>query len=485
MKKKIAKGLMLGAAILAILFAILVCYAALCPSGFLPGTSWNGSAISGKSPEEIVMEKEKELADATVSITEKGQTVLVGNLSDYGCALDTETLVRDLTEAESRQRKNPLSAAFHLVIGSRLRVSSALTIDHARMEEFVRGENLSVERVESQEAEVVFDQESGQYIVSGPVQGNEANDAALASFVEENIRKSWEDGTLGNGLNMEIPDEVYTSKKVSTNISKLEEQCRTKNEDLAAFGLSGMSVTYTFGDQTEPLDTETIQSWMSLDKDGQRHVDEDSLRKYVENLAARYNTWHIDRAFHTTDGEDIVIPASSNEYGYLINQEKECEQLKADILGGQAVTREPVYRSANEYGNPYYLAREGTDDLAGTYVEVSVQAQHLWFYKNGHLITEGDVVTGMPVSGRETTKGCFPLAYKESPSVLKGAGYTQPVTYWMPFFEGEGLHDAAWRSAFGGTIYQYDGSHGCVNMPYSAAEKLFGMIASGTPVIVY
>ena len=170
---------------------------------------------------------------------------------------------------------------------------------------------------------------------------------------------------------------------------------------------------------------------------------------------------------------------------YLINQEKECEQLKADILGGQAVTREPVYRSANEYGNPYYLAREGTDDLAGTYVEVSVQAQHLWFYKNGHLITEGDVVTGMPVSGRETTKGCFPLAYKESPSVLKGAGYTQPVTYWMPFFEGEGLHDAAWRSAFGGTIYQYDGSHGCVNCPLSLAKTIYDNIVPGTAIVIY
>ncbi len=47
-----------------------------------------------------------------------------------------------------------------------------------------------------------------------------------------------------------------------------------------------------------------------------------------------------------------------------------------------------------------------------------------------------------------------------------------------------GIHDASWRKKFGGKIYQTNGSHGCVNVPTSSAEKLFSMVEVGTPVYI-
>ena len=41
------------------------------------------------------------------------------------------------------------------------------------------------------------------------------------------------------------------------------------------------------------------------------------------------------------------------------------------------------------------------------------------------------------------------------------------------------------RAAFGGQIYQTAGSHGCVNMPYYAAEYIFNNADTGTPVVLY
>ena len=55
----------------------------------------------------------------------------------------------------------------------------------------------------------------------------------------------------------------------------------------------------------------------------------------------------------------------------------------------------------------------------------------------------------------------------------------------MPFVYGQGLHDASWRSRFGGNIYIYNGSHGCVNMPRSEVSKLYNMVEIGTPVYVH
>ena len=47
------------------------------------------------------------------------------------------------------------------------------------------------------------------------------------------------------------------------------------------------------------------------------------------------------------------------------------------------------------------------------------------------------------------------------------------------------LYTAKMRTDFGGTIYQTDGSHGCVNLPYSAAEELYSIIDWDDVVIVH
>lgn len=64
-------------------------------------------------------------------------------------------------------------------------------------------------------------------------------------------------------------------------------------------------------------------------------------------------------------------------------------------------------------------------------------------------------------------------------------GWETPVTYWMPFFDGQGLHDATWRSSFGGSIYQTNGSHGCVNLPLDAAQRIYDSIDTGVAIILY
>ena len=96
------------------------------------------------------------------------------------------------------------------------------------------------------------------------------------------------------------------------------------------------------------------------------------------------------------------------------------------------------------------------------------------------------VVTGNPnVEGNETPTGCFAVDAMMSPYVLKGEGYAAPVTYWMPFSGNVGVHDASWRTEFGGNMYLLDGSHGCVNTPYSQAEIIYQNIDIGAPVVVY
>ena len=57
----------------------------------------------------------------------------------------------------------------------------------------------------------------------------------------------------------------------------------------------------------------------------------------------------------------------------------------------------------------------------------------------------------------------------------------------MPFIGNlYALHDAWWQPGFGGTMYRDGyGSHGCVNLPTSAAESLYALIHVGDVVVVH
>jgi putative CocE/NonD family hydrolase len=48
-----------------------------------------------------------------------------------------------------------------------------------------------------------------------------------------------------------------------------------------------------------------------------------------------------------------------------------------------------------------------------SYVEIDMSRQHLWFYKNGALITQGDIVTGNISANNGTPAGIYKLKYKE------------------------------------------------------------------------
>lgn len=122
-------------------------------------------------------------------------------------------------------------------------------------------------------------------------------------------------------------------------------------------------------------------------------------------------------------------------------------------------------------------------------VEVSISEQMVYCYINDSLVWMSPCVSGR--SGSRATKiGHHKINSKERNRYLQGTNsdgsrYKSWVNYWMPFYGGQGLHDASWRSSFGGTIYVNSGSHGCVNLPRDAAAALYNIVWVGMPVIVH
>lgn len=124
------------------------------------------------------------------------------------------------------------------------------------------------------------------------------------------------------------------------------------------------------------------------------------------------------------------------------------------------------------------------DASGDTYIDIDLENQHVTYYENGVAIIETDCVSGDVDGGRSTPKGTYAVTGKVNGKYLTGPTWHVWVDYWMPFNGAIGLHDASWRSKFGGTIYKTSGSHGCVNIPKDVAQTIFKRLEVGTMVVV-
>lgn len=146
-----------------------------------------------------------------------------------------------------------------------------------------------------------------------------------------------------------------------------------------------------------------------------------------------------------------------------------------------------VYDEAGNYNSVDRTVYVGTTEQisANTYVAVSIDEQYVWFYKNGVVLVSSPIVTGTK-GVNETPRGNFQILSKSRNIYLTGPGYRSFVNFWMKITPNQiGLHDAGWRSSFGGSIYLSNGSHGCINMPYYVAQTIYENASIGTKVKVY
>ncbi|MBR5375995.1 MAG: L,D-transpeptidase [Lachnospiraceae bacterium] len=206
--------------------------------------------------------------------------------------------------------------------------------------------------------------------------------------------------------------------------------------------------------------------------DGKPVLSEAKLDDFCIGLEEDFTS--LDSTFWWKKHNGGTVSFNHVKYGVVVDREKTFNLLKDAIESGKGYCGTPVYTEESKHNR-----------LGDTYVEVDMTAQHLYFFKDGKLKMETDVVTGNKARHNDTPQTIEPIYFMQRNRVLVGENYRTPVKFWMAFHNHVGLHDANWRGRFGGEIYKTDGSHGCVNMPTKAAEELYGLVKVGTPVITY
>lgn len=427
---------------------------------FLPKTVVNGVKIDNLTVDEANKKITHELSESPFIIKVDNKNWKEIQRKDLGWQNNYQT---GLTEMQKKQ--NPFSWGMQLVSAADTEDVDGNTLDENKLNavgEAVRGEitQMNTTRTATENATVTHTNEGFEIVPEK--QGTTIDvDAAVAAFKE-----------AAKTGKQTINFTDYLSKPT---ITKNDESLKKTMDKMNA--IAKIKANYSINGQNFQIPTADINDWL-IDDNGTLSLDQAKVTTYVSSLGEKYNTKTNSTEFNSTRRGKVSVPAGT--YSWTINTPEEVTALTNQILEGKDFTRSPIVTGATTADKPL---------VDKTYIEVDLQNQHMWYYKDGKVALETDIVSGKPTS--PTPPGVDYVWSKEKNKTLKGKNddgtdYASPVNFWMPIdWTGVGLHDSDWQPAYGGELWKTRGSHGCVNTPPDVMAKLFDMVEVGTPVLVF
>ena len=431
---------------------------------FYPGTKINGNDCSGMQVQEIkdIIKKSAEEYSLTIQGKDNKTEVITGESIKI-------TYQDDNSLEKVKEKQNSWLWPVQIFQDQEYQVNAENFYDSESLTAAVNQLQCLQEGAGTPSQDAKLEDNGTAYVITPEVYGTqldkEKTTAAIQKAVEE--RKT--------ELSLEESD-CYIKPAVLQSDEKLNQEMNHLNK------LTGAQVSVNFQGTQEQISRDMLKSWLKQGEDGTYSFDESVVKPVVIGWSEKYNTYGKPKDFQTSLGTTVHL--TKGDYGWRVWQDKTTEALMQVLNAGTGGVVEAVWL---QQGQKY-----GGNDMNGTYVEISISQQRMWFYKNGTCLVDTPVVTGNPNKGNGTPAGgVWRLKDKKSPSVLTGRRadgsieYETPVTYWMPFNGGIGIHDLSSRSSYGGDIYLYNGSHGCINTPIDAVRTIYVNIVVNNPVVVY
>lgn len=438
---------------------------------FLPNTYINNVDVSGKTLSEAKRMFEKADSPTQLEIVKQDGKSVVIKLQDFDYEYDTNY------QLEKIYNDIDYNYWFKGLAGNgNYSFAETLSYDKDKLKELLLKSDWG--KAENKNAEIQLTDNG--YVINEAVQGDKMDYSILESYIIESLDS-------GNFVISAVDSGCYEKPEITA--ADLKDKCDRLNK---AFNLS---ITYDFDYTTETLTGKKVLDIVEVGKDGKITANPDKAMKYVEYLAEKYDTYNTERKFHATIQGDITVPISSDaKYGWWIDQQKTCDAL-VDMLetGKNVESVDPIYY---QEGNYIFTGREKArtknDDIGNTYIEIDLTNQKFWYYENGKKKKECDIVSGQTTSeARTTLPGVYKVwnkatDYRMKDSNSDGESWDTTCAYWTRVaIVGIGLHDSQWRYAFGGNIYKWNGSHGCINMPLEYAKFVHDKVPMETPVVMY
>lgn len=433
-------------------------------NAFIYGTWINGIYCTGRSIQEVNDELVKDFTYDGVTVEDKDGGRYVISAEEISYQFDFKKALEIY-----QKRQNPWMWIDSLSGGHKVELAPVVSYDQKAFEScFEELPFCQNERTEKERRVAICRTPQGYELV------NERTDVLFTEQAREVVLAAIEASESEVSL---VDEGCYHDLELTAQMRETLELW----EKLERFQDCG--IVYKMGEEEIPVDASVVCDWIALDDNGRFLLDEsggfqlkeDAIENFVETLAAKYDTVGASRSFHSTRGD--VVTVEGGLYGNKIDQEAEKAYLTEAFYAGKREVHEPVYTQE--------AWKKGSEDIGSTYIEIDMGEQKMYYYVDGVLTIDTPIVTGNTSRRMGTPSGVNFVYAKQKNRILRGANYASHVDFWMPVKGNIGIHDAAWRGKFGGTIYQTNGSHGCINTPRAAMEQLFDMAEVGTPVVMF
>lgn len=421
-----------------------------------PNFHIDGENVSGRSPEEVCTELKSRTASRTVEMVTKNGEVYTYTFAGLGISEPSDGDVYEWDRARWYE---------HILTPTHIYRLPHLSIDIDTLTNFIASLPQVTNPASHPSSAHFIRHPNGEYELIPHEEGEELIPQKVVNKVVEGVRE---------GIYRITLDDCYKEAEIVES-----EEMREWVEQANAFIKTRIS--FDLGDGlTFCIPQEVFVSACRVDYDG-FHADQSVITEYLAELH-KYNTVGTERVFHTSTGSTVTLkPRSRDNFGGWEIDEEELERMVMEGMkevGEEIVITVPWKSKGITHGKD--------NDFGSTYIEISIDNQTMWFYKNGKLIVKTPVVTGCVADKNDTPRGMFKVLQKATEYTMRGSYGTAFCHYFIRVtWTGIAIHDAGWRGVFGGNIYKTNGSHGCVNTPYAKVKPIFDAVSYGTPIIIW
>lgn len=439
---------------------------------FMPGTSINGQDVSLKTPSAVAQDYTAASSSYALAASGDGIDLTIG-IADIDLNFNYDQALSTVDQGTA-----PLEWPVKVFTGNDLTVNFSPSFDEAKLEALVQPavDQVNANATQPTNATIAYNGDTKAFAVAPEQYGTAVDAQATLATIKEALDSSLTQVTLGQ--------ESLVAPTVFRDNPSLKTAMDTAN------GMLGASQTLTVnGSESTTVGADQISAWIFLDENLTPQVSGDAVKQWVnDTYAPSVNTVGIARTFTTPYGKQVTVEGGT--YGWTVDADSLAQSLVTNIQSATAGTIEVPFSTQGGSYNP------GGADWGSRYIDVDLTDQHARMYdENGSLIWESDLVSGDVTENHGTPEGVYTINnHKGKNQTLRGLDYNHDgepdyvshVTYWMPFVENlVAFHDAPWRGRFGGSVYKGNGSHGCVNLPASAAKQLYNLTQVGDVVVVH
>lgn len=413
-----------------------------------PGTTIAGIPVGGLTPGAAAEVVSSRLANIEVALTDvTGDPVVSG--ADLGASIDAGAL------ADKAFADHPM---WNLSTWMSEPVAGTIALDTEAANSALRA-LVPASYDEAVDAGVVFDEASSAYATTPAETGTGINLEDLTSAITSAIAD-------GHG-------SVSFSGAPTETAAAVSDEMAASTAD-AMNTMLGKIGFYIGEERTVPVKPEVAATWLDVvHEDGELHIeaDETAIQAAVDTLPSLVNRDAVDaRSVVNSSGDvlrELTPGVNGRELGDVSNAASEfAEQLE----GGNAVFE--LDATETPFETATVIRR----------VDLNLSTQRATAYENDQVVNSWAISSGTPSTPTPTGNfSVFAHTAMQDMGCGPTSSYCTEDVPWSTWFAPDiAFHGTYWHNNFGQQM-----SHGCVNMPVSAAKYIYDWAPVGTAVAVH